>query len=342
MSKLFFFNLINIKIIKLNISFKKNTLQSKYKMDAFKFKPDKIKHRTEITSLDTEHRKFMAKIKKWKQEKETKMEKMENLKKKLEEHDLHNVAKSNYIQVRTKILDEIEKIENFLETYEYEESNYYLKTNTTILEYYELNKPFKPDISNKENVSTNNEDENNKVIDTLHVLNAHTQSKKKEKKNTKKRITVQVVKSKNIFDFIDSSESNKTNDGDSSIKEPKKMTKNDLYTQYKTVLEPTIIKNNIDFCEICKCEKISFQTEGILTCPNCMTGESNFVDLENTNYKDAMVIKPIFPYDRKNHFDELTTAHKCKYLKVFASVLNFLRIFLKDFKCDIFKLRETF
>lgn len=307
-------------------------------MDAFKFKPDKIKHRTEITSLDTEHRKFMAKIKKWKQEKEVKLEKLENLKKKLEEHDLTNVSKTNYIQVRTKILDEIEKIENFLETYEYEESNYYLKTNTTILEYYELNKPFKPDILNKENISINSNDENNKIIDTLQVLNAHKQSKKKEKKNTKKRISVQVVKSKNIFDFIDSSDSNKTNDSD-SIKEPKKMTKNDLYTQYKIVLEPTIIKNNIDFCEICKSEKIPFQTEGILTCPTCMTVESNFVDLENTNYKDAMVIKPIFPYDRKNHFDELTTAHKCKYLKVFASVLKFLTQILE---CDIFKLRETF
>lgn len=54
----------------------------------------------------------------------------------------------------------------------------------------------------------------------------------------------------------------------------------------------------------CGSNKISYQTEGILTCPKCGISESNFIDIEPINSHEIMVIKPINPYERKTHFSE--------------------------------------
>ena len=39
-------------------------------------------------------------------------------------------------------------------------------------------------------------------------------------------------------------------------------------------------------------------------CDICNIACNNLVDVENSNYKDSMIIKPIFPYIKQNHFSE--------------------------------------
>ena len=274
---------------------------------SFKVKPDRIKHKTEITSLDLEHKKFLNELKKKKELKVVKIEKIESIKKKIEYMDKNINKYDNYIEQRTALLLEIDKLTEFIENIDYDESKYFTRSYDVVVSYYDCAKQsckLSMDsciIKNNDIIEEKEEikELQPKSLDTLELLNLSVRKNKKEKKITTKRVSGQKIKSKNILDFLGKNEDSPTSENVEPI-----LNKTTLFKQYKSVLEPTFTKINVNICTQCGSNKLLYQTEGILTCPQCGDSESIFIDIEPNNNHEMMVIKPINPYERKTHFSE--------------------------------------
>ena len=106
----------------------------------FKFKPDKIKYLSTIDTLDSSHQKIINSINKKRDDAPKKEKKLLKLKNELKILDSNNSEISNYISIRTKIIDEInmltEEIEQ-IENYE-DELEYYEKTHEILFNYYDI------------------------------------------------------------------------------------------------------------------------------------------------------------------------------------------------------------
>ncbi len=215
----------------------------------FKFKPDKIKYRSNVDTLDSEHKKITSEFNKKRDNVEMNMRQLTKLKNELEiiNNDPSNV--SNYIEIRAKLIENIDKLEeeiNQITNYD-EETEYYSKTYKILLNYYdivdgqienEINNNIDENNNNINKVDPNNnnaninniEDSNNNenVIDewdldgtqifnttkTSLLDNLYESSKKnrKEKKNTRKRIkNVESLIKDNNYDIFEFINSNKNN-----------------------------------------------------------------------------------------------------------------------------------
>ena len=154
------------------------------------------------------------------------------------------------------------------------------------------------------------------ILDTLYES---SKKKRKEKKNTRKRVknVEMLIKDNNydIFEFINSNvKNNSTNDiGNNTTPITNKVNSEydvydraKLYDDYKISLEGYNSKKKYSkICENCNIDKVLIYSEGIYACMNCGEVENCIIESEITNYKEPMIEKPTFPYKRKNHFCEL-------------------------------------
>lgn len=109
----------------------------------FKFKPDKNKYLTNVDTLDSTHKKIIEDINKKRDEVEIKNNKLIKLKNQLVELDekrneFNNIP--NFIEVRAKIIDNIQLLEEEIEqinNYE-EEMEYFSKTYQILFNYYDI------------------------------------------------------------------------------------------------------------------------------------------------------------------------------------------------------------
>jgi hypothetical protein len=106
----------------------------------FKFKPDKIKYLSNIDTLDSTHKKTIDSINKKHEDVPKKLKRLEKLKVDLELLDSNSSNIPNYISLRSKILDDINKLDeeiNQVENYE-DELDYYSKTYDILFNYYNI------------------------------------------------------------------------------------------------------------------------------------------------------------------------------------------------------------
>ena len=106
----------------------------------FKFKPDKIKYLSNIDTLDSTHKKTIDSINKRHDDVPKKLKRLEKLKLDLELLDSNSSSTPNYISLRSKILDDINKLDEEIyqvENYE-DELDYYSKTYDILFNYYNI------------------------------------------------------------------------------------------------------------------------------------------------------------------------------------------------------------
>lgn len=328
----------------------------------FKFKPDKIKYLSNIDTLDSNHKKIIDNINKRRDDKPKKIKRLIKIKIDLVNLDTNNTELSNYVIIRSKILDEISKLEEELlniENYD-DELAYYCKTHQILFNYYDIidgqnQSELKemPETLNQNDdttivndISENKDKPINKNIDEwnfdgieifnsksnkLDLLNQLSKMKRKEKKTTRKRVKniESLVKdnNNNIFDYINNINNNKNFDIADDNK-PIIYDRATLYEDYKILLEGYSNKKKTNRpCINCDIDKVLIYSEGIYACMKCGEVENCIVESEITNYKDPMIEKPTFPYKRKNHFCEWNLLNCSLELIIKRSanvILNFL------------------
>jgi hypothetical protein len=201
----------------------------------FKFKPDKIKYLTNISTLDSSHSKISEDMVKKRENLPKKELKLEKLLKKLNEVNNNiinqNIENENFTNIKSQLLTEIENLETEIdEIKNYDkELDYYSRTYEILFNYYDIidgntiisenekindkqneKRKLKDDdeINNSffEDITENDIFKKDKV-DKLEMLNYLSKLKRKEKKITRKRIKnieSLVKENNNIFDYLDS------------------------------------------------------------------------------------------------------------------------------------------
>lgn len=167
-----------------------------------------------------------------------------------------------------------------------------------------------------------------KSFDKLEKLNKSSHKKRKEKKETKKRIKVGVkinTNTKDIFSYIDPNNEIQKNSNNS---------KASYFRQYDILLNGATSEKIISkMCEECNVEQHMIYNEGIYVCPKCARADNCIIESEMTNYKDPMVEKTTFPYDRKNHFKEWVSQLQAKESKeIPQEVFDLIKCELKKYR----------
>ena len=106
----------------------------------FKFKPDKIKYLSNIDTLDSTHKKTIESINKKHDDLPKKEKRLEKLKNDLIIIDSNSSTTSNYICIRAKMIDDINRLEEEInQTNNYDdELEYYSKTYDILFNYYNI------------------------------------------------------------------------------------------------------------------------------------------------------------------------------------------------------------
>jgi hypothetical protein len=222
-----------------------------------------------------------------------------------------------------------------------------IKKNVSISDFAENNKNDKNDKSDNNNdeidddnvlENINDDDENSedselegiiaKSFDKLSKLNKSSHKKRKEKKETKKRIKVGTkvnMNKKDIFSYIDPNNEIQKNSNNS---------KASYFRQYDILLNGTSSDKTMSrMCEVCNVEEQMIYNEGIYVCPVCAKTDNCIIESEITNYKDPMVEKTTFPYDRKNHFREWVSQLQAKESKeIPKDVFDLIKCELKKYR----------
>ncbi len=105
----------------------------------FKFKPDKIKYLTNVSTLDSSHTKIIDDINKKRNFLPKKEKKLEKLKYMLKELDENSKCVDNYVYLKSKIIEDIDMLTNEIdEIYNHDdEINYFSKTYNILFNYYD-------------------------------------------------------------------------------------------------------------------------------------------------------------------------------------------------------------
>jgi hypothetical protein len=205
----------------------------------FKFKPDKIKYLTNISTLDSSHSKISEDMVKKRENLPKKELKLEKLLKKLNEVNNNiinqNIENENFTNIKSQLLTEIENLETEIdEIKNYDkELDYYSRTYEILFNYYDIidgntiisenekqNEKLDEKLDEKIDENLDNEIDNSffqditendifkkEKVDKLEMLNYLSKLKRKEKKITRKRIKnieSLVKENNNIFDYLDS------------------------------------------------------------------------------------------------------------------------------------------
>ena len=121
-------------------------------MSSFKYKPDKLKYVSSISTLDEIHKKQMAEFDNKKFQIPLKKQKLESLKKELVDIDVDGDLSFEKIKKKSKIKEQIEQINDEIQEIEngFNELDYYSRTNDILFEYYNVQND---DDSSDENIS---------------------------------------------------------------------------------------------------------------------------------------------------------------------------------------------
>lgn len=105
----------------------------------FKFKPDKIKYLTNVSTLDSSHTKIIDDINKKRNFLPKKEKKLEKLKCMLKDLECNSKCVDNYVYLKSKIIEDIDILTNEIdEIYNYDdEINYFSKTYNILFNYYD-------------------------------------------------------------------------------------------------------------------------------------------------------------------------------------------------------------
>lgn len=288
-------------------------------MSLFKYKPDKIKYRDNITTLDETHRKIIGDFERNRRLLSTTKKKLEELQNEYTMLNDKPVGTITINDVRRKgmLKDEIFRLNEEINDAEnnISEIDYYSKIDDVLLKYYDIvgkvDRGIDPPNKDKPIVSTEPES----PLDTLNKLNK--KSRKTRKPSRKRMRSSKTHESKDILCFfgnasVDQSKSKiEPNDENKKvIVEKSNKNRATLFDEYMKLINNNYTKRtiqyakNIKLCEKCHCEKTLIHSEGMYVCRNCGEVEYVVVESEVPNYKESTTDKPQYPYKRVNHLIE--------------------------------------
>lgn len=332
-------------------------------MASFKYKPNRIKYRTEVKTLDELHNKFIGKFDQEKENLKNKNDQIKNLKKELE--DLENNIKTfsqDEIKKRANLKEEIETLQNDIQKVESNnnEMEYYIKTSDIIFDYYDItegkyynentfcSENNTQDMKNKESELDDNSEIKNSEEDTysnkkrtassrLIELNELSKKHRKVKKVIKKRNTFNepVNKSHSILSFLSNDKNSNSDKSAKPIVEEVVSNRATLQDEYLKLVDNNYYNkpksNVINMCSKCNIEKVLIPSEGLYTCTNCGEVEYVIIESEVPSHKDAINEKPKYPYKKINHLIEKLNQFQSKESNnipdcVFIDIENQIRI----------------
>lgn len=148
-------------------------------------------------------------------------------------------------------------------------------------------------------------------------------------------------------------DSEKNSDSIGSVSDTKKLSKNEIINSYLTLTEANYVNNidymndDIEYCVDCNVEKIHYQSEGVIVCPNCASIEKILLDSDKPSYKEPPREISYFAYKRINHFNEWLAQFQAKEsTDIPKSVYDQIRAelkketYLKKSQLKINKVRE--
>jgi hypothetical protein len=293
-------------------------------MSNFKQKPNKHKYVIVNDTLDSLYKDKQKYFRQQENEKIVKQKKLEVLRKKLEKID-NGPYFTGFIDVRTEILNNIEKLEEEIDSAEKcdEKIDFYSQLHEKLFTYYgqtdKIDEDTQININEQKENNDNNEnnDDNEKKDnvddwdidvselfknDKLDRINELSMKNRKTKKTTRQRIkNIETLKKnnnkKNVFDYIGGEIVDENNVDLATIY-------NDCKILLGLVNGKTINNFNCVHCNI----EMQTQMDGLYACPECGDSEQFVVENDTNNYKDPVIEKPTSPYQRKNHFCEWLNA----------------------------------
>jgi len=307
---------------------------------AFRYKPNRLKYKTTISTLDETHQKIKVNFENNKKLLPLKIKKIEILTGEIEKinnkntMDLTSEDIEKKIQMREQINqlnEEINDITNFSS-----EMEYYSKTTQILLDYYDIFET-NGNINNDDNYSNNNEvikiesdDRNISLTETTETistklveLNEQSQQTRKIKKETKKRQKIgEQPSSKCILDFFDSQNNTEKNiiltESENLPTTVEKLVSNkaSLFDEYMSIIDKNYIPKKktgiIRWCNTCGKEMTLIQSEGSYNCLFCGLVDYVIIESEIPNYKESGNEKPAYPYKRVNHLIECLNQFQAK------------------------------
>ena len=170
---------------------------------------------------------------------------------------------------------------------------------------------------------------NKYLINTSHMLYQYYDEERSNKKKKNKNKNESLNKNKSVVDFFTNksinNNENKSSDTDSikSIqsddnlhcsshkkKNNKEYSKMEIIDKYFNYVDDKYVPDHndeiidLDYCSECFSERIFYQSEGIMICPNCATQEKILIDSDKPSYKEPPREISYFAYKRINHFNE--------------------------------------
>jgi hypothetical protein len=283
-------------------------------MSAFKHRPNKLKYRTDTTTLDEIHKSMMSKF------------------------------DSNY-----KKLEYLSKTEDLIVGY-YEKlsGDQYDSTKDGKIEYYDLNEDREETILETEqeiekqdiNDEKTENSEDDAVIsidpsDKLKMFNLLSRKNRKTKKPIKKRKITNIDNgNKSIFQFFTQEISVKDmeNEKDELLT---KLNRAELQEKFLFLVDKNYacgkvrMQKNV-LCSNCNIEKTLFSSEGCYICKKCGETEEAFMENENNNYKETNFEKQKYPYKKINHLKEKLNQFQSKETadvpdEIYTMIINDLK-----------------
>lgn len=339
-------------------------------MATFKYKPDKVKYLNIVKTLDETHQKFASDFQENRNCLPEKISNLKELKKKLEDLSKNELEITNeIIRKKSNLKQEIKNLENEIDRIKKgtDEIEYYTKTGDILMDYYNLLD--NDDIStnninlSKTKIYSDNDSDDNSDIEEqetknekLILINKLSQTKRKEKRPTKKRIknTEEIGNnSKNILTFF-SKLKNETNTTEDNISETfsenkeqivnsvEKVVSNraSLFEMYMSIIDKRyasekVKANYIKTCVKCDIEKTLIQSEGFYVCTKCGEVEHVIIESEIPNHKDSANEKPRTPYKKQTHLAETLNQFQAKEsTEIAPKIYNDIIIELKKMKIN--------
>ncbi len=314
-------------------------------MASFKYKTDKVKYLNIVKTLDETHQKIASEFQENRSNLPDKMSKLNELKKELDKLNKKEIEiTDDMIRYKSNLKEEIKKYESEIKNIKNgkDEIEYYTKTSEILMDYYNLLDHDEEKNIDAINIHLDTDNKQDDIIDNknekLLAINKISQSKRKEKKPTKKRIKnledINKNNSKNILTFFsknniqkedidEGTETTEINNDDQYTEQPvnivEKLVSNraSLFESYMSIIDSKyasdkIKPNYIKTCTNCNIEKTLIQSEGLYVCTQCGEVEHVIIESEIPNHKDAGNEKPRTPYKKQTHLAETLNQFQAK------------------------------
>ncbi len=308
-------------------------------MATFKYKPDKVKYLNIVKTLDETHQKFASEFQENRNTLPEKISKLNELKEELD------YLSSNIIEITDDIIRQKATIKDMIRKQQTDIDNikngrdeieYYSKTSDILMDYYNL---LDNDDDNKNTINicldnTKIFDEVSESNEKLQMINKISQTKRKEKRPTKRRIKnmedINNKNSKNILSFF--SKKQEIIEEETEINEESEINEEtpienkietivsnraSLFEMYMSILDKRFASektksSNIKMCSNCNIEKTLIQSEGLYVCTKCGEVEHVIIESEVPNHKESTNEKPRTPYKKQTHLAETLNQFQAK------------------------------